>query len=338
MRFWSALTWQHFDSFAISLNLLRRIYFITKRRQGARTKVLTGNCPTKDARQPCKISRWFLSFNYRNWAINLESPLVQRNMKTKTFVITLAFLLTACSLIWSPTATVKKFMAAAQKGDADAMTQLFSKKARQKTGVDTIQSNNQQFSEMVKRANVVDGQYRMESIQETSTPEGRRVSFVYENDKATDVLRLVFDLSKEGSAWKIDNIGSGDSEDVDASVSPTAPSPLIIKPPPSSPSPVNENDKTRPPISFGVLNSKATSLPTPPYPPIAKAAKASGTVVVQVTVDENGNVISARAVSGHPLLQAAAVVAARSAKFSPTRLSGQPVKVSGVITYNFAPQ
>ena len=260
-------------------------------------------------------------------------------MKTKTtLVITLAFLLTACSLIWSPTATVKKFMAAAQKGDADAMTQLFSKKARQKTGVDTIQSNNQQFSEMVKRANVVDGQYRMESIQETSTPEGRRVSFVYKNDKATDVLRLVFDLSKEGSAWKIDNIGSGDSEDVDASVSPTAPSPVIIKPPPSSPSPVNENDKTRPPISFGVLNSKATSLPTPPYPPIAKAAKASGTVVVQVTVDENGNVISARAVSGHPLLQAAAVAAARSAKFSPTRLSGQSVKVSGVVTYNFAPQ
>jgi protein TonB len=60
-------------------------------------------------------------------------------------------------------------------------------------------------------------------------------------------------------------------------------------------------------------------------------------VVVQVIVDENGNVISAHAVSGHPLLQAASVAAARSAKFAPTKLSGQPVKVSGVITYNFAP-
>jgi protein TonB len=63
--------------------------------------------------------------------------------------------------------------------------------------------------------------------------------------------------------------------------------------------------------------------------------KAAGTVVVQVTVDENGNVISAHAVSGHPLLQAASVAAARGAKFSPTRLSGEPVKVNGVITYNF---
>ena len=83
------------------------------------------------------------------------------------------------------------------------------------------------------------------------------------------------------------------------------------------------------------MNSKAISLPKPSYPPVARAAKASGTVVVQVTVDENGNVVSAQAVSGHPLLQAAAIGAARSAKFSPTKLSGQPVKVSGVITYNF---
>jgi protein TonB len=54
-----------------------------------------------------------------------------------------------------------------------------------------------------------------------------------------------------------------------------------------------------------------------------------------VTVDENGNVVSAQAVSGHPLLQAAAVAAARGAKFSPTKLSGQAVKVTGVIQYNF---
>ncbi|MGA9994356.1 MAG: energy transducer TonB, partial [Pyrinomonadaceae bacterium] len=87
-----------------------------------------------------------------------------------------------------------------------------------------------------------------------------------------------------------------------------------------------------------VLNGKAISLPKPPYPSIARAAHASGTVTVQVTIDENGNVISARAVSGHPLLQAAAVSAARGARFSPTKLSGQPVKVTGVITYNFVAQ
>jgi protein TonB len=94
----------------------------------------------------------------------------------------------------------------------------------------------------------------------------------------------------------------------------------------------------RAPISGGVLNGKAISLPKPAYPPIARAAHASGTVVVQVLIDENGNVVSAHAVSGHPLLQAAAVGAARQAKFSPTKLSGQPVKVTGVIQYNFVSQ
>jgi len=91
-------------------------------------------------------------------------------------------------------------------------------------------------------------------------------------------------------------------------------------------------------VSGGVLNGKAISKPQPAYPAIAKAARASGTVVVQVLIDEQGRVVSAHAVSGHPLLQQSAVSAARQAKFSPTLLSGQPVKVSGVITYNFVLQ
>ena len=88
-------------------------------------------------------------------------------------------------------------------------------------------------------------------------------------------------------------------------------------------------------IVGGVLNGKALELPKPAYPPIARAAHASGTVVVQVTIDEEGHVIAAHAVSGHPLLQAASVAAAREAKFAPTRLAGEPVKVTGVIQYNF---
>ena len=88
-------------------------------------------------------------------------------------------------------------------------------------------------------------------------------------------------------------------------------------------------------IRGGVLNGKALALPKPEYPEIARAAHASGTVVVQVLIDEEGYVISARAVSGHPLLQAVSVAAAREARFSPTTLSGQPVKVTGVIQYNF---
>jgi TonB family protein len=90
-------------------------------------------------------------------------------------------------------------------------------------------------------------------------------------------------------------------------------------------------------VSGGVLNGKATSLPKPAYPPAAKAVNAAGAVNVQVSVDEKGNVTSANAVSGHPLLRASAVQAAREAKFSPTMLGGKPVKVTGVIVYNFTP-
>lgn len=113
-----------------------------------------------------------------------------------------------------------------------------------------------------------------------------------------------------------------------------APTKVDIAEPPPPPAPT----PPRAPISGGVLNGKAISLPKPAYPAIARQAHASGTVVVQVTIDENGSVISARAVSGHPLLQAVAVGAARQARFSPTKLSGQPVKVTGVITYNFVAQ
>jgi TonB family protein len=88
-------------------------------------------------------------------------------------------------------------------------------------------------------------------------------------------------------------------------------------------------------VSGGVLNGKAISKPQPPYPPIAKTAKASGTVTVQVLVNEEGKVVSAKAVSGHKLLRKAAVDAAYQAKFSPRVVSGQRVKVSGVLTYEF---
>lgn len=88
-------------------------------------------------------------------------------------------------------------------------------------------------------------------------------------------------------------------------------------------------------ISGGVLNGKTTSMPQPAYPPAARAVQASGTVNVQVTVDEQGMVVSASAVSGHPLLRAAAESAARKAEFAPVKLSGVPVKITGILIYNF---
>jgi periplasmic protein TonB len=139
-------------------------------------------------------------------------------------------------------------------------------------------------------------------------------------------------------------IGSGNSNAVNP-IAPGAGTGQIIsaptrvetndEPPPPKPTPA---PTPRAPISGGVLNGKAVRLVTPPYPAIARSAHAAGAVQVQVLIDENGNVVSAHAVSGHPLLQAAAVAAARASKFTPTKLSGQPVKVNGVIIYNFVAQ
>ena len=88
-------------------------------------------------------------------------------------------------------------------------------------------------------------------------------------------------------------------------------------------------------IRGDVLNGKATKLPAPSYPAIARSIKASGTVSVRVLVNEEGKVIRACALSGHPLLRSACVTAALNAKFTPTLVNGKPVKVSGTINYNF---
>ncbi|MET0647529.1 MAG: M56 family metallopeptidase [Pyrinomonadaceae bacterium] len=87
--------------------------------------------------------------------------------------------------------------------------------------------------------------------------------------------------------------------------------------------------------SAGGFDDQKLSAPNPAYPAIARAAGAEGVVRVKVTVDEDGNVVAASAVSGHPLLQQAAVAAAREAKFRPTVVDGKPVRVSGTVSYNF---
>lgn len=105
---------------------------------------------------------------------------------------------------------------------------------------------------------------------------------------------------------------------------------LDSEPPPSpGPRPILK------PVSGGVLNGTAISLPPPVYPDSAKRMRTQGTVVVDVILDETGKVVSATASTGPAILRDAAVAAALKAKFSPTKLSGQPVKVSGVINYKF---
>ena len=115
--------------------------------------------------------------------------------------------------------------------------------------------------------------------------------------------------------------GTGDTPVVDLPDPPPAPTP--------APAPPKILKVSR------VLNSQALSLPPPNYPQIARNIRVQGTVIVQVLIDEKGNVITAKATSGHPLLIPEAQKAALRARFSPTLLGDNPVKVQGVITYNF---
>jgi len=109
---------------------------------------------------------------------------------------------------------------------------------------------------------------------------------------------------------------------------PPSPQPTIIRPG-ASPTPRPAASPNRN-VNGGVLNGMALSLPRPVYPPIAKQIGASGEVRVQVAVDGNGNVVSARAVSGHPMLRAAAESAARQ-----SRMKSEAANSTGQIVYNF---
>ena len=108
------------------------------------------------------------------------------------------------------------------------------------------------------------------------------------------------------------------------------PEPTVEKTP--EPTPIPTPKKV---VSGGVLNGQASLLVKPVYPPSAKAVNARGQVTVSVTISEDGNVISANATNGHVLLRQSAEQAAKASKFTPTFLSGQKVKVTGTIIYNF---
>lgn len=105
-----------------------------------------------------------------------------------------------------------------------------------------------------------------------------------------------------------------------------------IEEPPLPPAPEVKTPKV---VHKGVITSQALSLPKPGYPPLAKQMGIQGTVSIQVLINESGQVVSAKAVGGSPFLTKEAERAALQARFSPTMLNDQAVKVSGVITYNF---
>lgn len=88
-------------------------------------------------------------------------------------------------------------------------------------------------------------------------------------------------------------------------------------------------------LELGLLNSFALKLAMPMYPEIARKLNAEGKVTVQITIDEEGKVISAKATSGPALLRSPSEDAARKSKFRPTLVGDQPVKAAGFIIYNF---
>ncbi len=88
-------------------------------------------------------------------------------------------------------------------------------------------------------------------------------------------------------------------------------------------------------VSLGDISSRAIRLIMPLYPPYAKSMLVKGKVTVQITIDENGNVISAKADSGNRLMRSSAEIAASKTKFKPLTVNNQTVKATGFIVYNF---
>jgi TonB family protein len=115
-----------------------------------------------------------------------------------------------------------------------------------------------------------------------------------------------------------------------SNIRPATPRPSPTATPPAPPS--------NRPVNAGILNSRAVNLPKPAYPQIARQMRAVGQVTVQVLLDEEGNVTSAKATSGNLLLRLPSEAAARQSKFNPVKVGNQAVKSSGIVLYNFVNQ
>ncbi|MBA3320433.1 MAG: energy transducer TonB [Pyrinomonadaceae bacterium] len=126
----------------------------------------------------------------------------------------------------------------------------------------------------------------------------------------------------------------GDGREFQVHIAPP-PHPAIPGMPPMPPDMAEPALAPSAPVAAGIAGRGALKRVQPVYPEVAKAAGAEGTVEVEIVIGESGEVVSAKAVKGHPLLHQASVDAARQWTFKPTQLSGKPVKVSGRVTFNF---
>jgi len=107
---------------------------------------------------------------------------------------------------------------------------------------------------------------------------------------------------------------------------PAAP-PVVVPEPPKAPDF----------ISLGALSTaNAVKMVMPVYSMVAQKSNIEGRVTVDVTIDESGEVVEAKATSGHSLLRSSAEDAAARSKFKPAMFNGKPVKGKGTIVYNFS--
>ncbi|HEX5081888.1 MAG TPA: energy transducer TonB [Blastocatellia bacterium] len=119
--------------------------------------------------------------------------------------------------------------------------------------------------------------------------------------------------------------------------------PVVVDAPPAT---SKEDEKPPPPpviastpqkISQSVLEGLVIKKRQPAYPMMARTMGAMGKVEVRITIAEDGTVIEAEAISGHPALRSAAKDAALQWVYKPTTLNGIPTKVQTVLTFNFSP-
>ena len=186
-----------------------------------------------------------------------------------------------------------------------------------------------------------EGRTRQESILQAYGPFAEAMKDLPRHISIYDpVARTTFMLNpKEKTAIKmpqlldirVENLMSGSAKDAairETKITASSPSEAVTI---SSTRPIPQIQR----VSGGVLSAKAINKVQPQYPATAKAAGAQGAVQVAITVNEKGEVLTADAVGGPPLLRDAASEAAHLWKFQPTEIQGQPVKVQGILTFNF---
>jgi periplasmic protein TonB len=89
-------------------------------------------------------------------------------------------------------------------------------------------------------------------------------------------------------------------------------------------------------ISSGVMAGNLLEKTVPLYPPIPKAARIQGTVVLQATISKAGLIQNLRVISGPTMLQQAALNAVRSWRYKPYLLNGEPVEVETTVNVVFS--